>query len=564
MNEHTTKGRDHALMQLALEHRRAPHTFAEIASRLVQIGVNSLSVERATAWRLQEGGHILECIAINDREFGVRPKAPPLRKDLFPAYFSALSKSRVLVVSAARHDPRYTELSSYLCERGITGLVGAPIILHSKLVGVLCAETSTEQREWNVDECAFWESAADLAALAMAGEEQSAVNRRLHESDRLYRSLADDHDDLIVRTTRDGMLCFANRAAQDWYGGPHLGLRLLDHVPIAERATIESYLRTLVPENPTVRYEHCAYRAGQQDIGNTRTLVWTVRAMYDANRSLTGYQAIGRDVTDERARDARLRYAQRLEALAAFSGGIAHDFNNLLTPIVVFSNLMVGDPGLDAETKESAQHIRNAAHRAQQLVRELLRFSRSEEHESPYPMDAARVLREAISLIRTSIPSTVVLMVDVDVNCGTLVAREQDVYRILANLCSNALHAMPTGGEVMVRAMLVRCIDGHGASMQVVVRDTGFGIPERIRSHIFEPFFTTRRAGEGTGLGLCVVHSIVTRLRGTIEVESAAGLGTTFTIRLPVCELSSARTVTAPSPANADSRHHSQPHPLRQ
>ncbi len=83
MNEHTTKGRDHALMQLALEHRRAPHTFAEIASRLVQIGVNSLSVERATAWRLQEGGHILECIAINDREFGVRPKAPPFEKTCF-------------------------------------------------------------------------------------------------------------------------------------------------------------------------------------------------------------------------------------------------------------------------------------------------------------------------------------------------------------------------------------------------------------------------------------------------------------------------------------------------
>jgi PAS domain S-box-containing protein len=240
--------------------------------------------------------------------------------------------------------------------------------------------------------------------------------------------------------------------------------------------------------------------------------------------------------------ETQLRRVQRLETIGTLAGGVAHDFNNILTPILGYSDMLLGYLEQDNPARSDIEQIAKAAARAKALVKQILMFSRQEEHEYT-PTKLHTVFKEALKLLKASIPSTIKIEQHFNEEAGAVLCDPSQMHQILMNLCTNSAHAMSSDGgilevtldEVELETELV-CRSANlneGRYVCLTVSDTGCGMDQSTMERIFDPFFTTKKPGEGTGLGMAVVHGIVIAHGGGITVYSEPGKGTTMRVYLP-------------------------------
>ena len=274
--------------------------------------------------------------------------------------------------------------------------------------------------------------------------------------------------------------------------------------------------------------------------------------------SRTLLHAVIRDLSGRHALERRLRQAEKMEALGTLAGGIAHDFNNLLGAIMGYTELALMDLPAPAGTQAAVSLTESltAARRARDVVQQILTFSRHDDVRR-VNTDLGRVVQEGARLLRASIPSTIEIRVRTSPGCVVL-GNSTQLQQVLLNLGANAEHAMrATGGGALDIQLTRERLDEERAQRfegfnegdlvaTLVVRDSGEGMPDRVRARAFDPFFTTKPVGEGTGMGLSVVHGIITSHGGAIAVESEPGRGTTFTLVFPCVEAESVRPSTAP------------------
>ncbi len=257
---------------------------------------------------------------------------------------------------------------------------------------------------------------------------------------------------------------------------------------------------------------------------------------------LKGEIAERRRAEEERAAlEASLRHAQKLEAIGVLSSGIAHEFNNLLTSIGGYTAMVRDSLTHDTEACANLDEVLKAGDRAANLVRRLLVFSRKTQHE-PKLIPIGTTVSDALELVRSSLPSTITLTPNIGDDCGHIFADPNLIRQIVINLCTNAYDAM-SGRTGLLEVTLAPVELGSstpsqpgladGPYVKLTVRDTGPGIPSDIAERVFEPFFTTKPAGTATGLGLSVVHGIVTTYGGRITFESRPSEGTRFVVFLP-------------------------------
>jgi PAS domain S-box-containing protein len=255
-----------------------------------------------------------------------------------------------------------------------------------------------------------------------------------------------------------------------------------------------------------------------------------------------GFAAVNRDVTDKVKFENQLRQTQKMEAIGTLAGGIAHDFNNILGVIIGCSELARDNLPDGHIAKTDMEQVLDAGLRAKALVRQILTFSRQTE-SAQKPLILQPFVKEVAKFLQTTLPNTVELRLEVNAAGKAILADPTEIQQILMNLCTNAAQAMaPDGGDVHL-SLSEAVIDAETAAritelnpgnyLNLTVSDRGRGIPDDIIDRIFDPFFTTKRVGEGTGLGLSVVHGIVKKYAGTVLVESRADHGTTFQVLLP-------------------------------
>ena len=245
---------------------------------------------------------------------------------------------------------------------------------------------------------------------------------------------------------------------------------------------------------------------------------------------------------EKRILEKHLRQAQKMEAIGTLAGGIAHDFNNIFTPILGYAELVQDHLPTDSDLWHQQQEIIKAGNRAKDLVGQILSFSRQTEHELT-PVSLSSLLKEVIKLLHASIPSSIEIRLQIDPDCGMILADPSQIHQVLMNLCTNAYHAMrPNSGslDISLRRLNIDRDDTSkqillepGPHLRLAVSDTGCGMEKSILDKIFEPYFTTKPKGEGTGLGLSVVHAIVKNHGGAITVYSEPGKGTTFHVYFP-------------------------------
>ncbi len=241
----------------------------------------------------------------------------------------------------------------------------------------------------------------------------------------------------------------------------------------------------------------------------------------------------------------QLRQSQKMEAIGTLAGGIAHDFNNILAAIMGYTQLSMMEVPNQSQAEGYLKEVLKASYRAKDLVRQILAFSRQAE-ERKEPLHIGLIVKEALKLLRASLPSTIEIRQHIEAKTGIVGANPTQIHQVLMNLCTNSAHAMRENGgilEVGLRNLEIGSSEADeylnlppGTYLRLSISDTGHGMSAEVRERVFDPYFTTKKKGDGTGLGLAVVHRIVKDHGGTITVYSEPGRGTTFHVYLPVIE----------------------------
>jgi PAS domain S-box-containing protein len=318
------------------------------------------------------------------------------------------------------------------------------------------------------------------------------------------------------------------------------------------QAAVEAHLA-----GQTKQYE-LEYRVRHPD-GNWHWLLSRGRCLRNERGAPERFVGSAIDISENKQAQAekerlelQLRQSQKMEAIGTLAGGIAHDFNNILGAIVGYGELAQQRAPEGSPLRRYLDSVMNAAERARALVDRILGFSRSGAAER-VPVNVQQVLEETLELLRASLPPNVVLKTELKAANLTVIGDATRMHQVIMNLCTNAVQAMQrSGGTLSVGLERVdlqarRTFSGGelaaGAYLRLTVSDSGCGIPAEVVDRIFEPFFTTKRVGEGTGLGLSLVHGIVADLGGVIDLDTVMGRGTTVSIWLPQCEAAAASAV---------------------
>jgi PAS domain S-box-containing protein len=367
-------------------------------------------------------------------------------------------------------------------------------------------------------------------ALAMEGANEGHWDWNL-ETDHLFLSskmkMLEGHDEDHATTTRAA-----------W------NAKTLIHVDDRTRlqAAIKDHLEGRTPSL------ECEYRV-QQTNGEWHWLLTRGRCLRDAAGKPYRFVGSAIDVTDQKQAqadkehlEAQLRQSQKMEAIGTLAGGIAHDFNNILGAILGYGELAQERSVHDSTLRRYLDNVMHAAGRAKALVDRILGFSRSGLGERAH-VHVQSVIEESLELIAASLPANIRLEKRLDAGDAALIGDSTQLHQVAMNLCTNAVHAMERGGTLTVLLELVRLTEARslsrgtlspGSYARLVIQDTGAGMAPAVLERIFDPFFTTKGVGEGTGLGLSLVHGIVTDLGGGIDVKTTAGSGTSFEIWLPI------------------------------
>jgi PAS domain S-box-containing protein len=282
----------------------------------------------------------------------------------------------------------------------------------------------------------------------------------------------------------------------------------------------------------------------------------TICPVQDQNNEITHYIALKEDITEHREKDRMLTQAMKMEVIGRMTDGIAHDFNNLLTIILGNLQILMEDVSRNADDEKMSPiaDAMSAAYDGTNLIKQLLIFSRREEPDSR-PMEIGTFMEELHHLLNRTIPEDIVVRLEVTKDTGTVLIDANRLESAVLNLVINARDAMPDGGELLIsidKAILLESEEVEGGNLAagnyifIRIADNGTGMTEDIRQQALEPFFTTKTSGSGTGLGLSMVHDLITQSGGGIRIESEPDKGTTITLILPLYEQAADLSIKEP------------------
>ncbi|BCO08972.1 hypothetical protein GF1_13480 [Desulfolithobacter dissulfuricans] len=354
---------------------------------------------------------------------------------------------------------------------------------------------------------------------------------------------------IFIHDADNGKILDANHSVSDMFGYSHeevLQLSINDlnlgAYPYSQQEAVHLVKRA-VEQGPQLFEWKARKKSGEcfwtevalksSEVGGQRRVIAVVRDITDRKQA----------EQDKEKLDIKIRQVQKIEAIGTLAGGIAHDFNNILAAILGYGELALNKLPAGSPLAADIEQVLMAGTRAKELVKQILTFSRQSEHNVE-PIQLHPIIKEALKLLRASIPASIEIKQDIDPNCGSVLADPTQIHQVIMNLCTNAYHAMRENGGVLSVSLLPVTIEKNdkkasslaiapGDYVKLEVSDTGHGIDQDTLEKIFDPYFTTKSIGEGSGMGLSVVHGIIKSIGGHIMAYSEPGMGATFNIYLP-------------------------------
>jgi PAS domain S-box-containing protein len=364
--------------------------------------------------------------------------------------------------------------------------------------------------------------------------------KKYKESEQRFIDLVTLLPEMVWESDLKGTLTYVNQATFDSFGYDQEyfenGVNYLDMLVPEERKRAADALAGMMKEGGREMAEYIAVASDGR-----RFPIWINSAVVVKEGVPVGMRGVIVDVSDRRKLEEQLSQAQKMEAIGTLAGGIAHDFNNILAAIMGYAELAAMFVDNPQKMNSYLEHIKKGTVRAKELVAQILTFSRKSKNEVTV-IEPHLVVKEALKLLRSSIPSTVTIKCDLKSN-GKVKADPTQIHQVVMNLCTNAVQAMEEKGQLtVVLKELDLSFDNllpmaelpKGRYLCLEIGDTGGGIDLAVQKKIFEPYFTTKNIGQGTGLGLAVVHGIVEACGGQITVYSELGKGTVFRVYLPL------------------------------
>jgi PAS domain S-box-containing protein len=378
-----------------------------------------------------------------------------------------------------------------------------------------------------------------------------ALRARLAELERFRALLDQSHDAILLIEAEQRRIVDANQSACDQLrlSLPELLKKPVDDLLICRASPrLEAFILDTLGRNESQEEGICEFL-----LPDRTTIPMEIKArrvVFDVTPYIV---VVGRDITERRRAEEERKYmeallirAQKLEAIGTLAGGIAHDFNNILGAILGFTELALYRVSNNLELGAELAQVIKACDRAKLLIKQILSFSRQNVTQKK-PIVLAPIVLEVEKFLRALIPTTIEFMVDVQAADDLVMADATQMHQVLMNLCTNAAHAMKDKAgilkidlrrqEIEIPVPLLEGSPRRKNYLEMVITDTGHGMKPEIIDRIFDPFFTTKAPGEGSGMGLSVVHGIIQDHEGRITVSSTPEEGSSFVIQLPVLEM---------------------------
>jgi len=383
---------------------------------------------------------------------------------------------------------------------------------------------------------------AGFRGIARDITERKNAEEALRRSQEQYRGVVENASDAIM-VLQDGRIVFHNNKTEALTGYN------------TDELTATPFIHFVKPENRPAVMEQYVQKMNGKKLGSAFTfeIMYKNRqeALVETNATTVSWngksalQCFMRDVTLQTKLQTQLQQTHKLEAIGTLAGGIAHDFNNIIGIILGNAELAMRGTQASSPARKHLQTILNACDRAREVVLQILNFSSRDQQEKK-PVLIGAIVGEALQLMKASLPATIEIRSAIPEEPHAILADPVQIHQVIINLCANAAHAMKEkGGILSVRVAETR-LDETSAQLYAGLRpghyvllsmsDTGEGIAPEMIGRIFDPYFTTKKTGEGTGMGLAVVHGIIKNHGGAITVQSEPGKGTSFQILFPRIE----------------------------
>jgi len=419
----------------------------------------------------------------------------------------------------------------------LTATIPVRIVDRPWVLKMVPVRSSLNSRETLADDVLASVGIVLFAGLAFLLHTLLRRQRELEESQTKYRLLVENQIDLVVKVDPQGRFLYISPSYCRTFGMSEEELLGHEFMPLVHEDDRERTDRAM---QDLYRPPHRAYveqRAMTKD--GWRWLAWMDTAVLNDNGAVEAIIGVGRDISHRRELEEELFQSQKLQAIGQFSGGIAHDFNNILQAMLAHLGFVMEESNIPATVREDLDELSKDIHRAAELTKQLLAFSRRQKLDR-VRIDLNEIVQNTIGMLHRLFPSSIFLDFRPEEEERKVDADRGKLEQVLVNLCMNARDAIGRSGTITIR-IFSRQLDDlacegrprvqPGRYICMSVKDDGCGMDRETREHIFEPFFTTKP--EGTGLGLATAYGIVLQHGGFIDVDSEADLGSTFTVCIP-------------------------------
>jgi PAS domain S-box-containing protein len=509
---------------------------------ITEAATNTLRIERASVWLYSNDRSKIQCIDLYEWSTSCHSQGIELAAVDYPAYFQALNQERTIAAHDAHTDPRTKEFSEfYLSVLGITSMLDAPIWLNGEMVGIVCHEQVGPVREWELDEQNFAGSIADLVSLVMKDSKRKLAEVALEESEKRYRSIVNDVKEVIFQTNMTGIWTFLNPAWQEITGftlEESLDTNFLNYIHPEDCQYQRDIFQSLIKPERQIDYYRKEVRYLTKD-GSFRWIEVYACLTRDAEDNVIGTSGTLNDITERKRAEAEIRSALEKEKelgelKSRFVSTTSHEFRTPLSTILSSSEILKRyNAKLSDEQKlEHLERIQVTVTNMTHLLDDVLLIGQAEMGKleiKPTPLNLIEFCRYLIEEIQVSTDTHAIAFCSSG-QYTTACLDEKLLRHILINLLSNAIKYSPQGGTIHFELI--------GKQQQVIfrVQDEGIGIPAADQANLFESFHRASNVGtiSGTGLGLAIVKKSVDLHGGKIAVTSAVGVGTTFTVTIPL------------------------------